>query len=168
MNKKNWGLFKDPRWKAKRLIILERDGNKCTECGGTENLQVHHAVFEPYCDPWESADEDLITICKDCFPEWNEVNGNVKRDHSIVFKEAKTDSNLTYRQEITSNKRLTDYLMEDFLVKKKNINLIFHTTNLLISDILKLSDIQRSGNIKIISKISDKINASINIYINYK
>lgn len=33
MNKKYIELVNNPKWKAKRLVILERDGNKCTKCG---------------------------------------------------------------------------------------------------------------------------------------
>jgi len=49
----NKGIYKDinarngSRHKKWRLDILQRDGNKCTECGSLKRLQAHHIV------PWE-------------------------------------------------------------------------------------------------------------------
>jgi hypothetical protein len=35
----------DPRWKAKRVEILSRDGNQCKVCNSKESLQVHHRQY---------------------------------------------------------------------------------------------------------------------------
>ena len=54
----------DPRWKAKRKAILERDNYTCIECYSKENLHVHHIQYTGYA--WEAPDSDLITLCASC------------------------------------------------------------------------------------------------------
>ena len=56
----------DPRWRTKRLEILERDNWECKRCGDDRRLQVHHLRYLPFSDPWSYQDEDLITICDSC------------------------------------------------------------------------------------------------------
>lgn len=56
--------LKDPRWKAKRLLVLKRDGKKCKKCGANVKLHVHHIKYTGM--PWEAPFEDLITLCKIC------------------------------------------------------------------------------------------------------
>ena len=34
----------DRRWKRARAIAKRRDGNRCTTCGATASLEVHHVV----------------------------------------------------------------------------------------------------------------------------
>lgn len=59
--------LRDPRWQKKRLIILERDGWKCQECGATDkNLQVDHLIYAPTGRPWDVEDKDLRTLCDGC------------------------------------------------------------------------------------------------------
>jgi len=57
--------LRDPRWQKKRLEILERDGNKCLECGRTNlELHVHHKKYTG--EPWEANNEDMQTVCHKC------------------------------------------------------------------------------------------------------
>ena len=56
----------DPRWQKKRLEILSRDNFQCTACGSKEKtLHVHHRYYGRG-DPWDIADEALITLCNKC------------------------------------------------------------------------------------------------------
>ena len=69
-------LLEDPRWKAKRKRILERDNYRCTWCGRAENLQVHHKYYMRYPDgkmaePWDYPDDKLVTLCDRCHREWH-------------------------------------------------------------------------------------------------
>lgn len=58
--------LKDPRWQKKRLEVLNRDSFSCQWCGDTHStLHVHHTYYEK-CNPWESDNDCLITICEDC------------------------------------------------------------------------------------------------------
>lgn len=54
----------DPRWKSKRLEILERDNHRCRMCGTTKLLQVHHSYYEGA--PWEVPNRTLYTVCNSC------------------------------------------------------------------------------------------------------
>lgn len=56
---------KDSRWQQKRLKILERDRWKCSECGRMNlELHVHHLSYTGY--PWDTPDDELITLCAMC------------------------------------------------------------------------------------------------------
>ena len=55
-----------PEWKAKRLEILERDGNKCVKCGETKRLHVHHLSYTKGRDAWEYPNDNLVTLCRGC------------------------------------------------------------------------------------------------------
>ena len=55
-----------PEWKAKRLEILERDGNKCVKCGETKRLHVHHLSYTKGRDAWEYPNDNLVTLCNGC------------------------------------------------------------------------------------------------------
>lgn len=58
--------LKDPRWQKKRLKILERDKWTCQICFDTkETLHVHHKKYSSG-EPWESSDDDLVTLCASC------------------------------------------------------------------------------------------------------
>jgi hypothetical protein len=57
--------YKDPRWQRKRCEILMRDGFRCVRCGrGDYTLHVHHKKYSD--EPWETASEDLQTLCEPC------------------------------------------------------------------------------------------------------
>jgi uncharacterized protein YlaI len=57
--------LKNPKWQKKRLEILNRDNFCCQKCGDAETeLRVHHKKYNG--NPWDAADEDLITLCKIC------------------------------------------------------------------------------------------------------
>jgi len=70
----------DPRWRAKRIQIIERDNHTCQKCkveivdyekGEFDEcyedrlkLEVHHINYNG--EPWQAKDEDLITLCDYC------------------------------------------------------------------------------------------------------
>lgn len=63
----------DPRWIAKKKIILERDNRKCVICGKSEGkLHVHHKQYhfkkrlQVHVDPWDYNDNLLVTLCESC------------------------------------------------------------------------------------------------------
>jgi hypothetical protein len=59
--------LKDPRWQKKRLEILERDSFRCQGCGNKKQmLVVHHRHYDSDKDPWDYADNILVTLCDDC------------------------------------------------------------------------------------------------------
>lgn len=74
--------LKDPRWKQKRLSILDRDEFTCCVCSRhsqpTESdpacdnldpqlaLNVHHGYYERGLRPWEYPDDTLWTLCREC------------------------------------------------------------------------------------------------------
>lgn len=62
-------LLKHPKWKEKRLKILQRDNFRCVVCGYDKKLQIHHKRYktDPKTGkrilPWEYDDDDLVTLC---------------------------------------------------------------------------------------------------------
>ena len=67
-------LLQSPKWKAKRAKILERDNFKCTRCGETKYLQVHHVHYIQGRKPWQVPDFYLITVCRNCHKYYHEQN----------------------------------------------------------------------------------------------
>ncbi len=65
--------LKDPRWQAKREIILIRDEEKCRHCVSRERLEVHHCYYIPGADPWEYDDSALVTLCRPCHKRVGEM-----------------------------------------------------------------------------------------------
>ena len=63
--------LKNPKWIAKSRKVRDRDGNKCTVCGSTKNLQVHHTYYVSGFDAWEYPIKDLLTVCKDCHHDYH-------------------------------------------------------------------------------------------------
>ena len=55
----------DPKWQAKKVLILIRDNYKCRNCNSTENLQVHHRQRVETISNLDAED----TIDKDLFIE---------------------------------------------------------------------------------------------------
>lgn len=65
--KKYYEKLKDPRWQKLRLKILERDDWACQVCRGKEEmLVVHHRWYENDKEPWEYAEDALVTMCQQC------------------------------------------------------------------------------------------------------
>jgi len=65
-------LLKDSRWYRKRKKIFKRDNGKCTVCGTTKNLVVHHTFYyDKDTRPWLYPNSSLITLCKTCHNDWH-------------------------------------------------------------------------------------------------
>ena len=62
--------LKSPKWQKKRLEIMQRDNFTCVVCGkGIKDdtpLQVHHLKYLKNVEPWNYADDYLITLCDEC------------------------------------------------------------------------------------------------------
>jgi 5-methylcytosine-specific restriction endonuclease McrA len=50
--------------RATRRLVLNRDNYRCTECGETRDLQVHHIVPRQLGGPDEPS--NLVTLCAAC------------------------------------------------------------------------------------------------------
>jgi 5-methylcytosine-specific restriction endonuclease McrA len=65
-------------WRQKRRQALERDRYKCTLCGKTERLNVHHIIPYRYCH--SHALDNLITLCRSCHScEEFKINGVIQK-----------------------------------------------------------------------------------------
>lgn len=62
-----WTRYTDylesPQWRARRALILSRDGLVCRRCKTNEATQVHHKTYER---TGNEADEDLESVCAWC------------------------------------------------------------------------------------------------------
>lgn len=79
----------DPRWKAKRQEIIERDWGFCTKCMSSKNLQVHHLVYIDGKMAWEYPGNALTTLCADCHAlEHNKIpeRGQTKRISQVMYE----------------------------------------------------------------------------------
>lgn len=85
--------LKDPRWQMRRWEILERDDYTCQRCLETDGvLNVHHIRYTPRCEPWDSPDDDLITLCENChYSIDHSVPENEIRNPWLVYERRKKE-----------------------------------------------------------------------------
>lgn len=110
----------NPLWRAKRLAILKRDDYKCTKCSKTTTLHVHHLVYSGEY-PWESKNEELITLCKKCHEEIHGIEpkkivNKIKKNKESFYI---TDSDLKKQFEGFSKKLYSKFIQH--LVKRQLI-----------------------------------------------
>jgi hypothetical protein len=60
-------------WAGVRKLVLIRDANKCTNCGNTKSLHIHHKSYQHHNHEHEHI-EDLITLCGHCHNIVHEKN----------------------------------------------------------------------------------------------
>lgn len=54
-------------WQTIRKLVLERDGHRCTKCGNTEHLDIHHIISFKVAHNHDIS--NLVTLCKRCHPK---------------------------------------------------------------------------------------------------
>lgn len=70
-------------WKAKRKEALEEAGNKCSICGSTDHLQVHHLSYEEL----EGKDISQVRVlCKSCHEKVHASGGYVQGRYGMVLQ----------------------------------------------------------------------------------
>lgn len=167
MNKKEYAkLLLDPLWRAKRVEILERDKHTCTRCKSRNDLQVHHLVYEDDF-PWESKNEDLITLCSSCHKLWHKLNKPEHRSYTGTFTTKYKDVNLSSKTGIITSRKLRDIIMLDKNNTSDELHYIDDSINSFIDDILSFRNVQENGKIKITTNITGIIFANISISIDY-
>jgi 5-methylcytosine-specific restriction endonuclease McrA len=83
-------LLRDPRWRLKRKVIIERDNKQCTVCGGKKKLVVHHTFYyKDKINPWQYPDDSLLTLCETCHKEYHTYNELTFKDNPIKGKNKK-------------------------------------------------------------------------------
>lgn len=78
-------------WPTFRHETLERDGHRCTQCGSTTDLEIHHIT--PVAAGGTNAPDNLTTLCHDCHAaihaaEWRELAEERKRITEAQRQEA--------------------------------------------------------------------------------
>lgn len=172
MNKEEYNkLLQDPRWKAKREEILERDGHKCTNCRCTSGLQVHHIVYEGDIAPWEYKDEDLITLCSGCHKIYHKNNRNAYRAYSVSYTTEETyeavDKIIKFENKVKviSSKAILNLLVESINSGEKDF--ISPAVKNILSDIVELFYRGFSSNVVISSSFKGDIEGTIDIKFTY-
>lgn len=56
----------DKRWIKKREQVFKLKGRKCSVCGATHNLQIHHLRYFNDKYAWEYKMKDLVVLCDSC------------------------------------------------------------------------------------------------------
>lgn len=65
-------FLETPYWKGVALFVKRRDGWKCTKCGSTGHLEVHHNTYDHHGNEVFHLDE-LATLCKECHLKAHEM-----------------------------------------------------------------------------------------------
>lgn len=84
--------LKDPRWQRKRLLVFDRAGWACENCGCKERtLHVHHLIYSKG-QPWESPDKTLECLCQDCHAWRTRIDGVVGKRRLLSTKMMTSDA----------------------------------------------------------------------------
>ena len=59
------------KWRRKRAAALKFHGHRCSECGRTEHLHVHHKTYRRL---GRELMKDLVVLCSDCHSVQHEHN----------------------------------------------------------------------------------------------
>jgi len=94
--------LKTREWKSKRLEVLFRDNNRCTNCGSSKYLQVHHLEYHKGKLAWGYDNSFLKTLCSNCH----------KKVHKTV--ESEEEFYLMYSSMVLILKGSTDVRMKLF------------------------------------------------------
>ena len=172
MNKAEYKkLLQDPRWKAKRLEIIERDGNKCRKCGSSYKLHVHHEFYDDV-NPWEYKNEYLTTLCANCHKQHHKQNKNVYTTYTIQYnddntferEDSKIETKVSSTTKVTSNEKVTEQIRLSFPTKEYNF---VRAIDSLMEDIVSLSDEQDKTKLKMYHSFTGDIEGYISISISY-
>lgn len=127
MNKLEYAkLLKSSKWKAKRAEIIIRDNYKCTRCGQTKGLQVHHVHYIEGRLPWQYPNYFLITVCRDCHKYYHDRNGtSILPAKEKRPPQQKRKSMPKRKRRGWSFKRMEDALKWQKKVNKKYANVTF-------------------------------------------
>jgi 5-methylcytosine-specific restriction endonuclease McrA len=60
-------------WQKVKLLVLKRDGNKCTKCNSKTDLLPHHLTYKNHFNELNHL-EDLITLCSHCHKSEHHIN----------------------------------------------------------------------------------------------
>ena len=63
----------DVRWFKKREEVFKLKGRKCSICGSTCNLQIHHTKYLPNRLAWEYKMKYLIVLCRECHKKQHNI-----------------------------------------------------------------------------------------------
>lgn len=78
--------LQDPRWQKKRLTILERDNWCCQHCFDSDiTLHIHHLSYTGK-NPWDSPEDQLLTVCKHCHAVIEYNKGELIKVHIQILK----------------------------------------------------------------------------------
>lgn len=58
-------FLKTPYWKSIAYFVKAEAGRKCSICGATKTLEVHHLTYDNHGDELHHLD-DLVCVCKKC------------------------------------------------------------------------------------------------------
>ena len=97
-------LYEDPRWREKRLEILERDNHKCQICG-CDAQDVHHIKYiNSYNAPWNIENDYLVSLCKECHSKFDGTSSDdyvfIPASHPILLRGYSDEECQSYSNEV--------------------------------------------------------------------
>lgn len=120
-------LLRDPRWRAKRIEILERDKYTCKLCGKKKEdgvvLHVHHIMYHKGLMPWEYRNRELITLCEECHNNFHK-----KQKAQIEKKKQTKEEKKRKEKEEKDRMSLSTIISEIKKLEKSEINVFFFAT----------------------------------------
>ena len=97
-------LYEDPRWREKRLEILERDNHKCQICD-CDAQDVHHIKYiNSYNAPWNIENDYLVSLCKECHSKFIGTSSDdyvfIPASHPILLRGYSDEEYQSYSNEV--------------------------------------------------------------------
>ena len=68
--------FYGSNWQEQRRKAIQRDNERCVDCGSVEDLHVHHIIpIKEFDEDYESANDldNLVTLCRGCHNKWEKI-----------------------------------------------------------------------------------------------
>ncbi len=61
-----WEQLNTKQWEQKRKEVFKVKGKKCSKCGSTKSLQIHHTQYLPNKYAWEYKMKYYVVLCERC------------------------------------------------------------------------------------------------------
>lgn len=78
-----WEQLNTKQWEQKRKEVFKLKGERCSKCGSTKSLQIHHTQYLPNKYAWEYKMKYYIVLCERCHKKQHCIDLDEELDHIL-------------------------------------------------------------------------------------